>query len=102
MLRWQILFASDVGYGRALMGYPAACAADSTEPPARVSLHPARMLRQAGVKVNLLLRDEDLRTQLAEAAPAWEVERILACETPDQVSPPPFPPCCSWATAGGW
>jgi hypothetical protein len=33
------------------------------------------------------LRDEDLRTQLAEAAPVWEVERILACETPDQVSP---------------
>lgn len=43
------------------------------------------MLRQAGVRVNLVLRDEDLRTQLVEAAPAWEVERILACETPDQV-----------------
>lgn len=58
------------------------------------------MLRQAGVRVNLVLRDEDLRTQLVEAGPAWEVERILACETPDQVCARSAPQACRHLCSG--
>lgn len=44
-----------------------------------------RLMRQAGLKVDSACHEADLRKQLAGNAHVWEVERILVCETPDEV-----------------
>eukprot|EP00951_Prasinocladus_malaysianus_P024728 scaffold214595_cov44-Prasinocladus_malaysianus.AAC.1 len=53
-------------------------------PKAQTLKYVSTMLRQARADINEGLRDEDLRNQLVDAAGSWEVERVLACETPSQ------------------
>ena len=48
-------------------------------------LFQCRMLRQAGAEANTACCDEDLRKQLSDSSHLWEAERVLACQTPDEV-----------------